>query len=118
MARSRYIYREGKLTEVWNSRDGWVDAGGPSGVMVMPDIEPFVDNTGTYIGGRRQWKEHLQANNLNELSREDVMNLRHAPPKVDAQARKEGIIAAVREIKSGRNPNEVAAVLRERLYRR
>lgn len=111
MPRSRWIYVDGVAYEPGSEpQDG--------GLMVIPDFEPFTDNTGTYIGGRRQWREHLQSRGLNELSRDDVMNLKRVPTKVDPKARKEGIIAAVREIKSGRNPREVAAVLRERLYRR
>lgn len=109
--RQRWIYVDGVAYEPGTEPQD--DA-----FMVIPDFEPFTDNTGTYIGGRRQWREHLRVNGLNELGRDDVMNLKRVPQKPDARARKEGIIAAVREIKSGRNPREVAAVLRERLYRR
>lgn len=120
--RSRYVYDRvtGEMTLV--ERDGVVvgevHREPRADHHVMPDIAPFTDNTGTYIAGRRQWREHLKNNNLNELSREDVANMRHSPPQVDKKQRKEGIIAAWREIRSGRNPREVADVIRERLYKR
>lgn len=39
---------------------------------VIPDIAPFVDNTGTVIEGRRQWREHLKKNDLVEYGHSDI----------------------------------------------
>lgn len=121
--RSRYVFDRATQTMVLVERDGVivgrVEREPQADHHVMPDIQPFTDNTGTYIAGRRQWREHLKNNNLNELSRADVANMRHSPPTVDKKQRKEGLVAAWQEIvKGGRNPREVADVIRERLYKR
>jgi len=39
---------------------------------VIPDIQPFTDNTGTHIGGRAQWRDHLKRNNLAEFGVSDI----------------------------------------------
>lgn len=39
---------------------------------VMPDIEPFKANTGAFIEGRRQWREHLKERNCDELGHSDI----------------------------------------------
>jgi len=39
---------------------------------VIPDIQPFVSNDGAVIEGRRQWREHLKANDLVELGHSDI----------------------------------------------
>ncbi len=40
--------------------------------MVIPDIEPFKANTGVFIEGRRQWREHLKERNCEELGHSDI----------------------------------------------
>ncbi len=39
---------------------------------VMPDLDPFRANTGAFIEGRRQWREHLKEKNCDELGHADV----------------------------------------------
>ena len=39
---------------------------------VIPDIQPFTANDGARIEGRRQWREHLKANDLLELGPSDI----------------------------------------------
>lgn len=40
--------------------------------LVMSDIDPFVDNTGTYISGRTQWRNHLKQTGSIEYGPEDI----------------------------------------------
>ena len=40
--------------------------------QVMPDFEPFVDNTGTIIGGRASYREHLKRTGGIELGKSDI----------------------------------------------
>lgn len=40
--------------------------------QVMPDFEAFIDNTGTYIGGRSSYREHLKRVGGIELGASDI----------------------------------------------
>lgn len=48
---------------------------------VIPDIQPFVSNDGAVIEGRRQWREHLKANDLVELGHADIKDAESAQEK-------------------------------------
>lgn len=84
--------------------------------MVMPDFEPFVDNTGTYIKGREHWREHLKRNNLVELTHRDMPKPEEyrnpVTRKIDSAGRKEGIKLALDKIAKYKRPtSEVRALL-------
>lgn len=84
--------------------------------LVMPDFEPFVDNTGTLIKGRQHWREHLKKNNLVELSHSDLPDPRNyrnpVTRKIDPAGRKEGIKLALDKIVKYKRPtHEVRAIL-------
>lgn len=40
--------------------------------FVIPDIVPFLDTSGVYITGRRDWREHLKRLDAIELSHDDL----------------------------------------------
>jgi len=83
---------------------------------VMPDIQPFVANTGVRIESRAQWNEHLKRTNSVELSRADLKHpseVRMPHTKgVEAAGRKEAVKLALDKItKYGRPRSEVRALL-------
>ncbi len=63
--RQRFVQIEGELVPA-------NEAAMASVHHIMPDIEPFTANTGAYIEGRRQWREHLKEKNCEELGHADV----------------------------------------------
>ncbi len=68
MTRRRYVQLDGELVEVGADYVPVPQAD----YHVMPDLEPFRDNTGTVISGRVGWREHLKRNGLQEFGHADV----------------------------------------------
>ena len=64
--RQRYVQIDGQLVPADKAT---ADLVAP---MIMPDIEPFKANTGAFIEGRRQWREHLKERNCDELGHSDI----------------------------------------------
>lgn len=65
---------------------------------VQPDLAPWRDiGSGKVIEGRRQWREHVKANNLVEYGRDDMLRLTsaHEQRKKAAAARTERIAREV-----------------------
>lgn len=56
---------------------------------VMPDLEAFVDNTGTYIGGRASYREHLKKIGGVELGSQDIEYLTKEREKRDKAKRED-----------------------------
>lgn len=55
--------------------DSWLEKQrleGRDAAYVLPDMQPFRSNDGAFINGRRQWREHLRANELVELGHSDI----------------------------------------------
>lgn len=52
---------------------------------VMPDFEAFVDNTGTYIGGRSSYREHLKKIGGVELGNSDIEYMKAEKEKKNAK---------------------------------
>lgn len=113
MARRRFVQINGELIEV-----------GPDYVPlpkadyhVMPDFEPFVDNTGTHITGRAHYREHLKSRNAVELGHSDFpkdpSQWRNPVSKpVPALGRKEALKLAYDKIVKYKRPRaEVRAYL-------
>lgn len=52
----------------------WLEkqAGERVAAYVIDDIEPFMANTGVFIEGRRQWRNHLVEKNCDELGHADI----------------------------------------------
>lgn len=46
-----------------------------TGPYVIPDLESFTDTSGTFISGRKAWREHLARSGAEELSRSDLQGL-------------------------------------------
>lgn len=96
--RSRYVYStQGEL--VYAEERGVVtvdkrDYSTDPGYMVMPDISPYKSVTGEYIGGRRQHREFLKANDLVEVGNE-----RRKPRAMpDVGGRREAIIESAKKL--------------------
>lgn len=83
---------------------------------VMPDIQPFMANTGVYIESRAQWNEHLKRTGTVEVSARDLpAPSEYRNPvtrKIDSAGRKEGLKLALDKIAHYKRPkSEVRALL-------
>jgi hypothetical protein len=99
--------------EAWLEKQAW--EGGPTH-HVMPDIQPFVANTGARIESRAQWNEHLKRTGCVEMSAKDLPKpseyLNPVTRKIDAAGRKEGLKLALDKIAHYKRPkSEVRALL-------
>lgn len=68
--------------------------------MVIPDLQPFVANTGEYIGSRRAWRQHLQQVGGIEMGASDLkaQERQWAQRKAEHReriARAEGVVKAM-----------------------
>lgn len=84
--------------------------------QVMPDLQPFVANTGAQIHSRRQWREHLARTGTVEVTARDFSKpSEYRNPvsrKIEAAGRKEGLKLALDKItKFNRPKSEVRALL-------
>lgn len=83
---------------------------------VMPDLQPFMSNTGQFIESRAQWNEHLKRTGTVEMSARDFGRpTEYRNPvarKIEAAGRKEGLKIALDKItRYGRPKSEVRAIL-------
>ena len=66
MARKTYVFRNGEMVEKGSIQDP-----GPSGPMVMPDIQPYFSQvTGTMINSRSVHREMIREHKLVEIGNE------------------------------------------------
>lgn len=54
---------------------------------IVPDIEPFMDTSGTLITGRSAWKDHLRKTGSEEFGHQDLKKLTEAQLRKRAEYR-------------------------------
>ena len=93
---------------------------------IIPDIEPFRDTTGTFIAGRRAWREHLRSGGMQEMGHSDARAFEAAHAKRRAQhaermARSQAAVAAAPQtdvVEGRRDRPRIAAEVLNRLHGR
>jgi hypothetical protein len=85
--------------------------------MVMPDLQPFMSNTGVMIESRSQWKEHLKRTGSVELSKGDLKQAHEyvnpVTRKIEQAGRKEALKLALDKITHYKRPKSEVRVLLE-----
>ena len=97
--------------EAWQAKNEHVQAH-----HVMPDLQPFVANTGVLIESRSQWNEHLKRTGCVELTQADLKRpheyVNPVTRKIEEAGRKEALKLALDKITKYRRPkSEVRAIL-------
>lgn len=110
--RRRFVQINGELVEV--SQDWRPEP--QADYHVMPDFDPFVDNTGTPIMGRAHYREHLKKHDAVEMGHSDFKNATQRPhpvtKSVPNEGRKEAVKLAFQMIAKQKRPlGEVRAYL-------
>ena len=59
----KYVYRDGKLVP-WNKAG---PRGGGGGPLVVPDIQPFATQDGTYIASRKHLRDYERAMGVRQV---------------------------------------------------